>query len=337
MKIKFALIAAMIVTLILCSCSQPEEYSMDIFAMDTYMSLMAYGRNSEKALEEAAEEIEKTEELLSVTRPDSEISQLNENGFLENPSDDMLYLVKTGVELNGEVDGAFDITLYPVIQAWGFTTESKNIPTEETLVGLLSDTGVERVHFENGITLDDNTKVDLGGIAKGYAGKKAADILKQYGITSALLNMGGNIQTIGAKPDGSSWKIGIKDPQNESSLVGSVEIIDKAVVTSGGYERFFIGDDGKRYHHIIDPKTGKPAENGIISATVIGDDGTLCDALSTSLYIMGTEKASEYLNAHSETNAILVTEDRTLYITRGIEPVFKPLNEYINTTINVIG
>ncbi len=335
----------------LCSCNtSPDtpqadhteaEHEKTLFAMDTYMSLKAYGENGGNVLEKAALQITELEDMLSVTESGSEISQINSaDTAAVGISDDTTELLKASLALNKETNGAFDITLYPVSQEWGFTTNDHHIPDDKRLEELLANTGCDKIHLDDAVqkaSLDKNVSIDLGGIAKGYAGKIAAETLKRNNIKSALLNMGGNVQTVGAKPDGSAWKVGIQDPEDESLLAGSVEVIDKAVITSGGYERFFIGQDGKKYHHIIDPKTGRPAENGIISSTVIGDDGALCDALSTSFYIMGVDGASEYLSRHHETDAVLIGDDNTLYITKGIEQAFEPLNSFTDARIVVIG
>ena len=152
-------------------------------------------------------------------------------------------------------------------------------------------------------------KIDLGGIAKGYTSSRIMDIFKENGITSGLVNLGGNVQALGTKTDGSNWRVAVQSP-------------DEAVITSGGYERYF-EQDGVTYHHIIDPKTGYPAENGLVSVTIVSSDGTLADGLSTSLFIMGEEKAAEFWKAHSdEFEAILETDDGTIYVTEGLKDSF---------------
>ncbi|MDE6108591.1 MAG: FAD:protein FMN transferase [Oscillospiraceae bacterium] len=165
-------------------------------------------------------------------------------------------------------------------------------------------------------------ELDLGAIAKGYAGERAAVLLRENGVTSALLNMGGNVQTVGVKPDGSLWRIGIQDPNSDTGdYLGVVELNDQAAVTSGGYQRYF-EEDGVRYWHIMDPATGAPARSGIVSATIVAHEGGLCDGLSTSLFIMGVEKSLDYWRTYGGFDVILVDEDNTVWITAGLKERF---------------
>ena len=165
-------------------------------------------------------------------------------------------------------------------------------------------------------------KIDLGGIAKGYTSSRIMDIFKENGITSGLVNLGGNVQALGTKTDGSNWRVAVQSPDDTEDYLGVLSIQDKAVITSGGYERYF-EQDGVTYHHIIDPKTGYPAKNGLVSVTIVSSDGTLADGLSTSLFIMGEEKAAEFWKAHSnEFEAIFVTDDGTIYVTEGLKDSF---------------
>ena len=165
-------------------------------------------------------------------------------------------------------------------------------------------------------------KIDFGGIAKGYTSSRIMQIYKKCGVTSGLVSLGGNVQLLGAKPDGSAWKVAVESPDEDGNYLGILQAKDKAVITSGGYERYF-EKNGKKYHHIIDPATGYPAENGLVSVTIVSSDGTLADGLSTSLFIMGEEKAAEFWKAHSnEFEAIFATDDGTIYVTEGLKDSF---------------
>ena len=171
------------------------------------------------------------------------------------------------------------------------------------------------------LTLPDGMELDLGSIAKGYAGEKAADLLRERGVTTALLNMGGNVQAVGAKTDGSPWRIGIQDPNGDhGAYLGVLQLIDQAAITSGGYERYF-EQDGMTYWHIMDPHTGAPARSGLTSVTIVGDKGGLCDGLSTSLFVLGREQAMDYWRTYGGFEAILV-EDREVWITGGLADSF---------------
>ena len=160
-------------------------------------------------------------------------------------------------------------------------------------------------------------EIDLGGIAKGYTSSRVMEIFKEYGVEHGLVSLGGNVQALGGKQDGNPWRVAIQNPESELDYLGVLEIADKCVITSGGYERFF-EQDGVRYHHIIDPRTGSPADSGIISSTIISSDGALADGLSTSLFIMGLEEAEKYWRANSD-KFDFVLEDRSgkLYISEG--------------------
>ena len=305
--------------------SSDTEASKDIFAMDTYMTVTAYGEKAQDAVDAAEAEIERLDTLLSTGNADSEIAKLNEQKSA-TLSEDGGYLVKRALELNKETDGAFDIAIYTVMEAWGFPTQNFRVPSADELTGLLKHVDAAKISYDKDTREisfeDDQMKIDLGGIAKGYTSSRIMDIFKENGITSGLVNLGGNVQALGTKTDGSNWRVAVQSPDDTEDYLGVLSIRDKAVITSGGYERYF-EQDGVTYHHIIDPKIGYPAENGLVSVTIVSSDGTLADGLSTSLFIMGEEKAAEFWKAHSdEFEAILETDDGTIYVTEGLKDSF---------------
>ncbi len=302
-----------------------EEASKDIFAMDTYMTVTAYGAKAQEAVDEAEAEIQRLDELLSTGNEESEIAQLNQNKSA-TLSEDAGYLVERALELNKETDGAFDIAIYPVMEAWGFPTQNYQVPTADTLESLLKLADASQIIYDEDSRKisfgQEGMKIDLGGIAKGYTSSRIMDIYKENDISSGLVNLGGNVQALGMKPDGSKWRVAVQSPDDTEDYLGILSVEDKAVITSGGYERYF-EQDGKTYHHIIDPKTGYPAENGLTSVTVVSEDGTLADGLSTSLFIMGKEEAIEFWKAHSEEfDIIMMTDEGKLYVTEGIQDDF---------------
>ena len=176
---------------------------------------------------------------------------------------------------------------------------------------------------------------ELGAVGKGYAGDVAADLLRENGITSALLDIGGNIQAVGTKTDGSDWRMGLRDPFSGGTL-GVICVSDLAVVTSGNYERYFVGEDGKQYGHIMNPDTGYPVENELASVTIIAREGKFCDALSTSLFVMGLDKATDYWRQKQNFEMILITEDGKIYLTEGVEDRFSLDDNHANMQISVI-
>ena len=302
-----------------------EEASKDIFAMDTYMTVTAYGAKAQEAVDEAEAEIQRLDELLSTGNEESEIAQLNQNKSA-TLSEDAGYLVERALELNKETDGAFDIAIYPVMEAWGFPTQNYQMPTVDTLESLLKLADASQIIYDEDTRKisfgREGMKIDLGGIAKGYTSSRIMDIYKANNISSGLVNLGGNVQALGTKTDGSKWRVAVQSPDDTEDYLGILSVEDKAVITSGGYERYF-EQDGKTYHHIIDPKTGYPAENGLTSVTIVSEDGTLADGLSTSLFIMGKEKAIEFWRAHSdEFDTIMLTDEGKLYVTEGIRDDF---------------
>lgn len=503
--------------------------SMDVFAMDTYMTLLAYGDNAEEAVLAAAAEIHRLDDLLSTGSPESEISKLNAAGG-GTISEDVEELITRAKEIHTQTGGLFDISIYPVMKLWGFPTQEFRVPdkteidetlklvdaaqitvTEVPAAGQAATTapdaaqtaapsegtapaaeGTEpaaapasdaaapaadaadapaeesapaaeqgapaetapaadgsaeqaaeatgeveapaaveaqaaapqRVYVqvsaaenaeaapsaentdsaageaaqaaaeganaavetgpaetapaeenpaadaaapvadaaapaadaaapasdaaapaaENAAEaqteapVETETKVsfgitgmeiDLGGIAKGYTSSRVMDIFREYGIKHGLVSLGGNVQAIGTKKNGKPWRVAIQNPESEMEYLGVLNIEDKCVITSGGYERYF-EKDGVHYHHIIDPRTGYPADSGLISATIISDDGALADGLSTSLFIMGKDEAEKYWREHADDfDYILEDEDGTLYVTEGADEILTTDNRTI--------
>ncbi len=305
--------------------------------MDTYMTFTAYGMDAEAAVLAAEDKIRELEALWSVTDENSDIYAVNHSaGQTVTIDQKTAELVSFALDMAEKTNGVLEPTIYPVLTAWGFTTGENRIPTEIELAGLLDKVGYEKVKLnENQIQTEPGSMIDMGAVGKGYAGDEAAQVLRERGITAALLDIGGNIQAIGTKPDGSDWRVGLKDPFS-GNVLGIFQISDMAVVTSGNYERFFVGDDGKTYGHIVDPATGRPVENGIASVSVIASDGKLCDALSTALFVMGLEQAKEYWRQHKDYEMILIMEDGNIYLTEGIRDSFSLNSDYKDMNINVI-
>ncbi|MCI6537171.1 FAD:protein FMN transferase [uncultured Eubacterium sp.] len=318
--------------------SSNGEYTSEVFAMDTYMTLTAYGENAEEAVEAGIAEIQRLDALLSTGDENSEVAQINQNGG-GTLSEDTEYLVKRALDIYQSTNGAFDISIYPVMQLWGFTTGDFAVPSKEDLAAKLAlvDAGRISLTEDNGqtsIALPEGMEIDLGGIAKGYTSGRVMEVMKSYGIESAVINLGGNAHVLGSKTDGSAWKVGIQDPNDTNGYLGGVSVRNKAIITSGGYERYFVDEDtGVKYHHIIDPKTGYSANNGLISVTIVSADSTLADGLSTSLFVLGTQDAIAYCQEHCAEDgfdAIMEDEDGKLYITDGIMDDFINMNNTTN-------
>ena len=262
--------------------SKNEKYQKQLFAMDTYMEFTAYGRGGQQAVEKAAKEVQRLDALLSAQNEESQVYALNQRGSLE-VSDDLAEIIQRGKEIFQETDGLFDDTIYPLMELWGFPTGEYHVPSGEEIENLLPDVDGGTVEISgNTVTLGEGQQIDLGGIAKGYTGEKLTEIFQGYGVSSAMVSLGGNIQAIGTK------------------------------------------EDGRTYIHIIDPRTGYPVENDLLSVTIVSPDGTLADGLSTALYIMGYDKAVQFWEQHQdEFDVILITADEQIHVSKKLQDSFQ--------------
>ena len=287
-----------------------KEASAQVFAMDTYMNLKAYGKNAQKAVDDAKSEIERLDQLWSAVDKNSEIYQLNQKKKMK-VSDETLELIEFAKKKSAQSGDAFDISVYPIVELWGFPTQKYRVPSDSEIQSLLKNVDCQKIKI--------NKKTNVVTLAKIY---------KKDGVKSGVISLGGNVQAIGKKTDGSYWKVGIQSPDDTENMIGAYEAADEAVITSGAYERYF-EKNGKRYHHIIDPATGKPSEKDLKSVTIISKNGTLSDTLSTTLFVMGKDKAISYWKKHSsEFNIILVDNNDKILISQGIEERFSSENEY---------
>lgn len=310
---------------VLCGCSK-TEYKKSIFAMDTVMDLTVYSEN-EDALLSAEEEIKRIDTLLNRGNENSEIYKINNKKTAE-VSDETAELIKTAVEISEKTNGAFDITAAEVTDLWGFYGGNFRVPDENEIQTALDGIGYEKILLDkNKITIPENMSLDLGGIGKGYASDRIAGILRQNDVESAIISLGGNVYALGSRPDGKAWQVGITDPADKSKIIGTISVTDSAVVTSGGYQRYF-EQDGVKYHHIIDPKTGRCAQSGLASVTVIAESGTLSDGLSTALFVMGLDKAIEFWKTSGDFEAVFADDDGNIYVTAGIAGAYKSERNY---------
>lgn len=300
--------------------TEEQKASNELFAMDTYMEITAYGKNAKKAVDEATARINELDNMLSTGNSESEVSKLNSEKKL-TLSEDVGNIMEQSLEISESTGGAFNPAIYPIMQLWGFDTKNYKIPDEKELNKALKNINESKIEYNKETRvakLGKKMKIDFGGIAKGYTSSEIMKIFDANGIKSGLVSLGGNVQALGCKTDKSKWKVAIQNPDNEEDYIGVLAIENKAVITSGGYERYF-ENNGKIYHHIIDPATGYPADSGLKSVTIVSEDGTLADGLSTSLFIMGLDKAKEYWQKNSQKfDAILLTNDNKQYVTEGI-------------------
>lgn len=316
------------------------ENSTSFFAMDTVMDLKIYG--SEDLLVEAESKVNNLEDRLSVTNPESEISIINRDkiGRLSKESAEIL---EGALEVCRDTDGALDVSIYPVLKDWGFTTGEYRIPEETEIEDLLENVDYKKIAVNNAkdgsatVEIPEGMEIDLGSVVKGYTGQMLAEYFKENGVESAIINLGGNVQCLGKKPNGEKWNIAIKSPflESKSGILGVLKAEDTSVITSGGYERYF-EQDGHIYWHIIDPATGSPANKGLASVTIIGDNGLRGDALSTALFVKGFDEAIQYWKDHGDFEAIFVNNVGDVFITEGLEGNFELSSEYVAAKLTII-
>nr|WP_309550858.1 MULTISPECIES: FAD:protein FMN transferase [Clostridium] len=324
----------MSISILLTSCKgNTKPVEKETYLMGTIVQLKVYGGNAEKATEKALKRVNDIEDKMSVNIETSEITKLNAKSGIsgEKLSADTYYVIKEAVKYGKLTGGALDVTIEPIVKLWGIGTDKERVPTKNEI-----DEKLKLVDY-NDIILDEKNStiklrrasqaIDLGAIAKGYTADEIKKVLIDNKISSALINLGGNVYAVGSKPDGTSWNIGIQNPlDTRGEYLGTVSFTDKSVVTSGNYERYFI-KDGVRYHHIFDPKTGYPADKGIISTTIVSDKSIDGDALSTSTYIMGLEKGIKLIESIKGVDAIFVTSDKKIYVTSGLKDSFNLTNK----------
>jgi len=295
MKRLFTMVLAL--SLLLCGCSKPMEYTH--FSMNTVMQFKIWGKDAENGYGRIITKLYELESSWSATSEDSILWQLNNNNKLFQLEPGQAALLARAEKLSERTGGAFNPKMRALSETWGFYNEQHRVPAQKEIDDAMA-----------------NPQWDLGGALKGYAGQKCVEILSELNIDRALLNLGGNVQTYGEKADGTPWQVGIQNPDGGNYL-GIVSVTGTmAVVTSGDYQRYFEAD-GVRYHHILDPETGYPADSGLRSVTVICEDGMTADCLSTALFVMGLEEGSDFWRESDDFEAVFIAEDGSIFATEG--------------------
>lgn len=342
-RILFALLTAALIMSAGCSrYAASKEFSL--FAMDTLVNVTLYAGKQEAADKEQtimSGAVSSIEKALSVTREDSDISRINRKAGQPGATVDSgtVEVLTRALELCELTGGALDITAYPAVKAWGFTQEEHRVPSEEELAELAAKIDYSAVKLEgDAVTLPEGMEIDLGAVAKGYAGDWLAGDARGNGISSALLDLGqSTIVAVGSKPGDKPWRIGVVDPARPENYFAVVELADMAMGTSGGYQRYF-EQDGTAYWHILDPDTAAPARSGLASVTVVSSSAFLCDGLSTALFVMGLEKGTQFWRDHPELefDVIFVTEDGEICRTAGLEGRFSLAEGYTDREVAVL-
>lgn len=317
------------------SCVGNTTFSEKRLLMDTLVEIKVVSfdkTTAQKAINLAFNRIKKLEARLNKFDDKSELSKLNAASKDEpiKVSDELFYCIKKALEFSRISNGAFDVTVEPLMKLWRNAEDKKTLPSDSEIKDALF-----RIGYSN-IKLDDKNKtisflkpdirIDLGGILKGYAADEAIGVLKEQGITQALVNIGGNIYCLGKKPDKKYWSLGLQHPKVKDEVIGSIKLEDQAISTSGSYERF-VRINEKQFSHIINPKTGFPVE-GLLSVTVISNLAIDADALSTAIFVLGKEKGREFVNRLKNIEAVMISpgeadEEFDIWVSNGIRSKVK--------------
>lgn len=322
------IILIMLILIFITGRNQNNSIVQEFYSLGTLNQLKVYGKNAEKAIEEAVKKVGEIDDKMSVFKNDSEISRINKYAGKtpQEVSKDTYCVIKKAVEYCSLSEGAFDITIRPLVGLWNISGENPRVPNSNEIQEKLRSVNYKDIILDETESLvllkNEKQEIDVGGIAKGYAADAVREVLLRNNIKSALINLGGNILTVGKKEDGTPWCVGIQDPtKDRGEFVGTINVINKSVVTSGNYERYFI-QDGKRFHHIIDPRTGYPSNSEIISVTIISDNSIDGDGLSTGIYIMGLYKSIKLIEEIKGVDAVFITKNKEVYVTSGIKENF---------------
>ncbi|MEW6244450.1 MAG: FAD:protein FMN transferase [Bacillota bacterium] len=315
----FFAVAVMLSAQLLLSCvPAPQAFEQSEFIMDTVVTIRAYGKRAPQAVQAAFAEMRKIEALASAYISGSDVWKVNNSpGQMIEVSADTLAIIQLAQQVSEQTDGAFDISVFPLVQLWGIGKKDEYVPTESEVAAVVASVDFRKIRIDADKLLvgipEGGMGIDLGGVAKGYAADRAAAVLAEHGIKHALINAGGNVVVMGGKPDGSLWRVGIQDPRDPNGYIAVVRMNTGTVVTSGDYERYFI-KDGKRYHHIFDPRTGQPAAAGVIAVSVTAPTSAQADAYSTALFVMGVDKGMKLVESLPDIEAIFVTEDGEIVV-----------------------
>ena len=331
-KRMIAAVLCVCMVLPLCACSSDKPEQKQIFAMDTVMTLTAYGKYAGEGINAAVGVINAMDDMLDPDNEGSYTSLINNaegKDVIVTPQvNEMLSTALNVYNLSG---GALDLSVYPLYEAWGeFKDETGRIPSDDEIKELRKNLGfgsTEITNFEGeanySVRMPAGTQISFGAVAKGCASKYAIDAMRKSGVTSGIVSLGGNVQTLGTKPDGSNWIVAVEDPNDTSSYVGTLSVGETAIITSGSYQRYFT-EGGQKYHHILSPATGRPVNNGLLAVTIVCEDGTLADCLSTAMFVLGPQAALNYWRTYGGFEMLLVKADGHVVLTNGLYGQFTP-------------
>jgi thiamine biosynthesis lipoprotein len=314
----FLKIITLFLIILLTGCTSLKKTEQTQELMGTFVTITVYDEeNAEDSIEKAFNEIKRIDNLLSEYKDSSEVSKLNKQSYLTKPSEELIYNLERSIYYGNLTDGSFDITVKPILDLYSISFEEYGEPPTDRRIKttlLYVDYSKIRINKKNNvIVLSDSMKITLGGITKGYAIDKAIEVLKREGVKHALVNAGGDMRAIGSKPK-ESWNIALQNPRNKKELITTIPLNNTAVATSGDYERYY--DDEKKFHHIVNPKTGYSATE-LISVTIIADNAMDADALATSVFVMGTENGLELIESLDNVEGLIITKEKEIIKSSG--------------------
>lgn len=315
-----------------CSKKQIEPLSKDAIVLGTLCRVTIYDESSRDVLEKTFKRISEIEDKMTINKETSEVININSKSGVDyvKVSDDTFQVIQRSLYYSEISNGKFDISIGPIVKLWNIGTDKARVPSAEEIKAKLP-----LVNYRNILLDEENHKVmlkqkgmiiDLGAIAKGYAADEIIKVLEENGVKHALINLGGNIFAMGSKPDNTKWRLGVQDPVKPlGEYLGVVEVENKSVVTSGVYERY-LEKNGKRYHHILDTKTGYPVDNSLLSVSIIADKSIDADALSTTTFSLGLDEGMKLIESLEGVDAVFVTSDFSVYVSSGLKNNFEITN-----------
>lgn len=304
----------------------------------TVCKITLYDHQNEDTLDKAFSRLSELENILSINKTGTELDEVNANAGIKavKVSSDTLNVIKKGLEYSKLSNGYLDITVGPLVKLWGIGTDNARVPSQEEIDEAKALVNYNWLHIneeDSTVFLEkEGMIIDLGAIAKGYAADEISELLKANNVESALIDLGGNVFTLGTKADGSLWKVGVQNPEKaRNDTIGLVTVADKSVVTSGVYERVYEDPvTGKSYHHILNPFTGYPYDNNILGVSIISDKSIDGDSLSTTLFALGIDEGLELINDMDGVEALYITRDHELYLSEGFKDIFTLTNTEYN-------
>ena len=301
--------------------------------MGTDFTITAYGSKAEKGIQSATATIQAVESMSNPEIDTSTCYALNHaQGEQLNISGQVAEMLIDAKQIYERSEGAYDLTVYPLVKLWGFDDGRYYTPTDEEIAEYLALLGMDRMNIAQfpstgtyAVSMPSYCELSFASCARGCASKYAIDALRKTGVVSAIVSLSGNVQTLGVKPDGTDWSIGITDPKNPSGFLGVISVGETAVSTTGAYQNYMTGST--KYHHIFNTKNGYPTSNSLLSVTVVCEDGTMADCLSTAMYALGPTKAVSYWRNYGGFDMILISDTGEITCTSGLLEKFDIRNE----------